>query len=752
MNGLPFEEEVRRIAWARWPKAVVSGAAMMSGRERDGYFETEEVIHVVEATVSRARDKAEKDGKKLSDAVKSLRISKPQKTAKGWFITEHEPTAEQRDVLRKFANEVTACSYQTFCSALVDSIEYLPLREKYRFGSARPPEAHGELPKYVAVDLIDAKGTTKNSFIKVTSDFFSDPRRLLILGDYGAGKSMTLREIFLRLDDAFRRQKVSRFPIHLNLREHQGQTSAEEVLERHARSIGFHTPSQLIKAWRAGFVDLLLDGFDEIASSAWTGFNRKLKDIRYRNMAVVRAFVRDAPSASSIVIAGRQHYFDSAAELRSALEIDTSFREVSIGEFTEEQVAEFLADRNLSGSIPDWLPARPLLLGYVVTSDAFKGNNKFSAMRDEEGWDFLLQKICEREAQIETGLDGNRIRALIERLGTIARYRDDGLGHFTVDDFQRAFTEVCGYPPQEGADVVLLRLPGIGYSSQDDGTRSFIDEDIADAASAGDVVRFIQNPFVDFDALTGVQRGLQDLGGRVAALQLLRYQVKPGSLRTALETSRSTMEGSALAADTFHVAQELQVGLPGGVLQLNNAYTEYLRFHGDSANYGNLQFNNCLIGLLCLEGEVEAAKLPVFRGCYVGVLEGRTSTEDLPTGIFVDCEIESFDIYTPTTSSIMQLDVSPGIRVLLSILKKLFLQAGRARQESALFRGLDHRVRHLVPEVLNILAGEGIACENRQGGKSIWVPVRKHSSRVRSILASPNVSTDPVVKRSKALT
>src|ERR1039458_8046033 len=95
MNGLPFEEEVRRIAWARWPKAVVSGAAMMSGRERDGYFETEEVIHVVEATVSRARDKAEKDGKKLSDAVKSLRISKPQKTAKGWFITEHEPTAEQ---------------------------------------------------------------------------------------------------------------------------------------------------------------------------------------------------------------------------------------------------------------------------------------------------------------------------------------------------------------------------------------------------------------------------------------------------------------------------------------------------------------------------------------------------------------------------------------------------------------------------------------------------------------------------------
>lgn len=47
-----FENEVRRIARAKWPAARYSGASMLDGRERDGIFETEDSINFVEATVS----------------------------------------------------------------------------------------------------------------------------------------------------------------------------------------------------------------------------------------------------------------------------------------------------------------------------------------------------------------------------------------------------------------------------------------------------------------------------------------------------------------------------------------------------------------------------------------------------------------------------------------------------------------------------------------------------------------------------
>ncbi|WP_125729732.1 hypothetical protein [Aeromonas salmonicida] len=63
-DNINFENEVRRIARARWPEAKYSGAALIQGRERDGIFETDDVIHYIEATVSRRADKAREDTKK----------------------------------------------------------------------------------------------------------------------------------------------------------------------------------------------------------------------------------------------------------------------------------------------------------------------------------------------------------------------------------------------------------------------------------------------------------------------------------------------------------------------------------------------------------------------------------------------------------------------------------------------------------------------------------------------------------------
>ena len=44
--------EVLRIARHLWPSAAFGGAAIEEGRERDGIFVTEEMVHLIEATHS----------------------------------------------------------------------------------------------------------------------------------------------------------------------------------------------------------------------------------------------------------------------------------------------------------------------------------------------------------------------------------------------------------------------------------------------------------------------------------------------------------------------------------------------------------------------------------------------------------------------------------------------------------------------------------------------------------------------------
>jgi hypothetical protein len=84
LDGRQFEDEVRRVTRARWPLAEYSGAANIEGREYDGVFETDDVVHFVECTTMRTKDKAEKDVTKLIARVRSV-VGNRQRLAQGWF-------------------------------------------------------------------------------------------------------------------------------------------------------------------------------------------------------------------------------------------------------------------------------------------------------------------------------------------------------------------------------------------------------------------------------------------------------------------------------------------------------------------------------------------------------------------------------------------------------------------------------------------------------------------------------------------
>ena len=316
-----FEEQVRTVARALWPAASFGGSENLGRVEYDGIFLAFDTIHCVEATVSRRQDKAQHDGEKLKKAI-NYWTGRDDRLAKGWFITKDEPTPQQTEVIRKIDRRITAISFRRFKARLIDVYRYSQLREAMRFGSAvNPnPDDPGQEP-YIPItfDCLDNDGSPWEEPFEKSLEYASEGRRFAIIGDYGIGKSMNLREIYFRLTSEAKANRSLNVPIHINLRDHWGQRSPSAAIIQHAEEIGYANSDQLVAAWRAGFVHVLLDGFDEVAAPGWSGDLDSLRSSRRRAVELVRRFVEDTPRGAAVIVAGRRSYFDSTDELRRAL-------------------------------------------------------------------------------------------------------------------------------------------------------------------------------------------------------------------------------------------------------------------------------------------------------------------------------------------------------------------------------------------------------------------------------------------------
>lgn len=132
-SGLQFEDEVRNIARSQYSNSIGQGSEMVDGRERDGVFWNGEFYTVVEATTDKTKLKAEKDSKKTHDLVSKLR--REGHMARGFLVTLHEPTTEQKSVVKKYERTLKIISFDEFRSLLFDAQSYINNRSKRRFGS-----------------------------------------------------------------------------------------------------------------------------------------------------------------------------------------------------------------------------------------------------------------------------------------------------------------------------------------------------------------------------------------------------------------------------------------------------------------------------------------------------------------------------------------------------------------------------------------------------------------------------------------
>ena len=162
-NETDFENKVRDIARHLWPTAAFSGSAKEGGRERDGVFITDEMVHLIECTISRRKDKAEQDTGKLESLSRIMQRRFPTKGVKGYFITLEEPTADQREVVKRLGHGyVVTLSFSQFRTQMIDAQSYLDARMQYPFGSMYDPETQSRTTpsQLIARQLVTRNGDT----------------------------------------------------------------------------------------------------------------------------------------------------------------------------------------------------------------------------------------------------------------------------------------------------------------------------------------------------------------------------------------------------------------------------------------------------------------------------------------------------------------------------------------------------------------------------------------------------------------
>lgn len=685
-----------------------------------------------------------------------------------WMITERQLDAEHINHARK-AN-VTCLTLEQLRRRFFDGRDYIVTRGRATFGSARnlrddsasiPVGEYVPLPMHAEpkapLGIIPRGLVAKDVSIEWIAERLSAGEVIVLTAPFGAGKSLTTREVFFQLTEKQNVDSSATVPVVLNLREHWGQNDSEEMLDRHSRKIGFEKRRELFSAWRAGMVSLLLDGFDEVGSQVVANRdNRKfLAEARFMALRGVRELITTRPQHSGVLICGRDHYFDTMRELENSLGLSgcNHYWMVQLGEFTDEGIRDYLDRAGSTAIVPSWLPRKPLLLAYLVHHNLL---DEVLSIDGEKGfgfvWDAFIEIICAREAKLEgAAMDSRTIRDVLEYLAYKVRGSRTGLGPITGIDLAEAYERVAGEAPGDGVLPHLQRLPALSAVSEDPGNRSFVDEDMLYALQGGALAQIINGSFVGY--------GLKPLDAlRANAIKMASYKCREDRVgyetvvaiaeRIARNHGRIEVQGEfsnqQLVADCFELASEL--ALDSGLdevdfrgLEIRDAVVGEVR--ADEIIPVSTIFRDCHI--LELRLAAVTAKTPPFRvlSGVISKLCGAASRDGIPDNL-VDssCEIDQFDILS-TNADVLRSDLSPSTKALLTILRKLYKQAGAGRKVAAFHRGItDAKVKSRIDDVVRILEREGVL----RLFNHVAHPVRSLAARVESILAAPTLSNDPV--------
>ncbi|WP_418275746.1 hypothetical protein ACNHYB_12930 [Isoptericola jiangsuensis] len=721
---------------------------MFEGAEHDGAFVDGTSISVYEFTTLRSKAKAEKDVRKIARLVKHLE-SQPDnrfKSATGYFVTRDEPTAEQRSVAVNISKQsgvtIRALSFIVLQKLLVDIESYIRLRQNAPFGSASTHLADSEYPNTSSTDYVEPEfqgGVNEILRLNDLVDLIESSSRVAVTGDYGIGKSAAFRELFFRLRKRYFRAPDERcFPVHINLRDCIGLKTPNEILRRHAEEIGFEGASGLVSAWRAGRVHLLLDGFDELVPTRWVGSVKNLRQVRWNALAAARKLIEQTPLEAGVAVSGRNQYFGDHEELSKCLAIDENqiFRLADFDDARARQLAQGV-------QLPEWLPTRPLAIAFFREST--RSESAVSGIPQSRGavtgWRDLIRMVATREAQRVDSIDESTFVELLARIAVYGRIESGG-ERISISNMSRAFVEVCGYEPEEEGIQALLRLPGLAAPPTYNGTedvRFFVDRDLADAAFGLGMADYAQAPYSDHPL--GEDAGWPTISGTLVwetcSDELTAKGFSPAIVTGAIKQRMDGGKYDAVLADLIGIADAMGMTAPKAPSSVTGVIAERISVSEEASTLAGTTWTSCVIETLDVADHGGVGDFPHLVDTLIGSIEGWAQIPPALASHFSNCEIGAFSPGGSNVSEIKALELTGVQRVALTVLRKVFMQAGSARKFSALRRGLPPELRDLVPAAVDVLVSRSFVEIVDGKAEKLVHGVRSARSQAMALLNAP---------------
>lgn len=649
-----------------------------------------------------------------------------------YFVTWGEPTPSLIEAGK--SSFVNVFSVTQFFDELFGLLKYTHARKSLPFGSAvNLYSGEPDTTDYVPVTYVTSDGD-EYSIHRIATELITG-KTIVLVGDYGSGKSRCTQEVFDVLTKSY--SEHYRNPIAINLRENWGLKRAQEILTRHFTDIGLSgILDQVLRVAFSPATLYILDGFDEIGAQTWSDDPTKLVQIRRQSLVGVKDLITQAKSG--ILITGREHYFNDDAELITCLGLDKKsplFLRCH-EQLTDVQFSELLG--RASTKLPPWVPKKPLIANIARDIDKEVLESLLATSSGEvDFWNMLIDAFCDREAKINEILEPAIIRLLFTKIGRLTRYTDSSLGPISIKQITEAFEQTTGRPPTDESAIVLQRLPGLSRIGAESLDRQFADTFILDGLKAEDALDILaqgdssvlseswRNPVGEFGSyfISARLESVQQLGGAVAFIR-------------RNSASKNKVLLSDLLAGLFRI-ETPEIDFSGLCFEGG----KFFRVDVAGTAVRNLTLDDCQFENLDLT-DAEPADIS-FTDCIIVRLSGIASVEHCPSW-FANCLVDVYQS-VETLSQIRRAGLSVAQTFLLSSLRKLFLQPGAGRKESSMYKGYgDSATKKTCEKVIHLLVREGFCSKHKGKSEDLFIPDRACSARVRTIMSQMTTSKDPI--------
>lgn len=735
-----LEEKVRIIASLRW--MATCNPMHLDGVDFDGVCQiSPEEIVIIETTQQKSLEKVRDDINKISPT--KMRLAASGVFCRGFIVLGEEPTASMVEAGER--SKINVCSFETFANDYFNFSSYKRLRDDLPFGSAVDSKTgQNDNRPYIGVQY-KGGGEAGRYSLEEVAELLRKGKKIVLTGDYGAGKSRGIKELFSIL--ATGAKNSTQYPLAINLRDHWSSSSALEILAGHMGNVGYSKEiDNVVRMLNTGSLLLLLDGFDEIGTQV---HDTRIEDRRALRKRAVKG-VRDLilKNKGGLLITGRSHYFDSSEEMLESLgffQFDDCLALELPDNFSESEGRDYLRSLNINVSIPDWLPRKPLVFQLLAELDLADSIDLLSKPNARlEFWPAFIYSICRRESKgVGGSIAPQTIQLILKSLASKTRYSNSFCGRLTATDIDSAYQMIVGSVPDQSGRQLLSRMCALGRIEPESPDRQFVDANLVDVLRADGLV----NDVISMNESSGLEQWVQSLTGygilhaanSVVVFDLdqmcFSYLKKFGNSRNTKRLGEIVSILTAASSDA----------LDFNSLQLVNSCLPLVDLKGRVIT--NLVVKKSEVNDLFLEGTaVRQDHALQFEECLFGKIYGISAHSGLPNWI-TQSDVIEFELVS-NSARIKESQLSASQKLFLSMIHKIFFQSGSGRQESSLLKGGfgQKYSPKLADQIIKILMRNGTV--NRLKGDDGWVykPVRGHMDRMNKIKSELTLSEDEIWK------